>query len=77
MAKYAIYICGMPEPEELRVDKNPECPNSAEHTLAPGGYLQWHDWAETMQKTHRTVKCSGCGLFRIWVPKKQKETADG
>lgn len=33
------------------------------------GYLQWHEWAKTMSKTHKQIKCPTCGLWAIWVPK--------
>jgi hypothetical protein len=45
----------------------PEFPDECEpHTPAPRGYLQWHEWAEKMGKTHRQRQCAGCGLFAIW-----------
>lgn len=43
----------------------PKC----EHTPSPEGYLQWHDWAEKMSKTHRSVVCQHCGLYGVWIPK--------
>ncbi len=49
------------------------CPDRIHHTEAPRGYLQWHSWARRMGRTHRQVKCTGCGLYAIWVPKKHKE----
>lgn len=45
------------------------CPNAAEHTEHPRGYLEHGEWAEEMLKTHRQVKCKGCNLWEIWVPK--------
>jgi hypothetical protein len=45
------------------------CPNLAEHTPQPSGYLAWHDWARRMAKTHRQKRCKGCNLYAIWVPK--------
>lgn len=42
------------------------------HTPAPVGYLAWHNWAETMNKTHKQVRCMGCGLFKIWIKRKGK-----
>lgn len=49
-----------------------KCPNEANHTYQPNGYLQWHEWAKTKIKTHKQVRCFGCGLYQIWV-KKMKE----
>lgn len=46
-----------------------DCPNAAQHTPSPDGYLAWHEWAEEKAKTHTQIKCSGCGLYAIWVPK--------
>lgn len=46
------------------------CPNEAAHTPAPAGYVAWHEWAAKMGRTHRQVRCPGCGLFRVWVSKK-------
>lgn len=50
-----------------------ECPNVANHTPCPEGYIAWHDWAQEMMKTHKQVKCFGCDRFSIWVPKKRKK----
>lgn len=44
------------------------CSTPEAHTVAPEDYLAWHAWAEKMQKTHRQIRCSGCGLFKVWVP---------
>jgi hypothetical protein len=46
-----------------------ECSNQKAHTPCPKGYIDWHQWAEKKAKTHRQLKCVGCGLFAIWVPK--------
>ncbi len=45
------------------------CPNEAQHTPHPRGYLAHGEWAEGMARTHRQVRCPGCGLFAIWLPK--------
>lgn len=45
------------------------CPHFEDHTPAPEGYLQWHAWAKSMSRTHRSRKCPGCNLYRIWEPK--------
>ena len=36
--------------------------------------LGWYAYAEHMSKTHRQVRCQGCGLFKIWVPKVPRAT---
>ena len=48
------------------------CPDADRHTpcaLDPSDYRGWHAWAEHMSKTHRQVRCPGCGLFTVWIPK--------
>lgn len=41
------------------------------HTTAPAGYLQWQSWAAEMAKTHRQTQCPDCGLWAVWIPKKE------
>jgi hypothetical protein len=31
------------------------CPNAANHTPAPTGYLEWQDWAAKKAKTHKQI----------------------
>lgn len=45
-------------------------PLCEQHTASPGGYLQWHSWAARMSRTHRQVRCTFCGLWEVWVPRK-------
>lgn len=47
-----------------------QCPNIEDHTPSPEGYLQWQAWAESMGKTHKQRKCTGCNRYVIWEPKK-------
>lgn len=49
--------------------KQDACPNVAEHTYGPDGYVQWHAWAEEMSKSHTQQKCPGCGFFLIVRPR--------
>lgn len=52
------------------------CPDFQHHTPCPvadSDYLGWHAWARKMSKTHRQVKCSGCGLYAIWIPKHRSD----
>lgn len=51
----------------LESEKN--CPNRSKHTPCPEDYMGWHEWAEEKGKTHRQIRCNGCNLFTIWVPK--------
>lgn len=39
------------------------------HTPHPEGFTSWHMWAEQKSKTHKQVKCHGCGLLKVWVKK--------
>ena len=43
-----------------------------DHTAQPRSYIQWHEWALRMTKTHKQIKCPECGLFKIWVRKTPK-----
>jgi len=45
-----------------------------DHTESPDGYIQWHEWAKEKGKTHNQKKCGECGLYKIWVLKKQRVT---
>ena len=60
-----------PDPiEKERLPMN-DCPKSDLHYPDQNlGYLEWFDWAEEMWKTHKQTKCLGCGLYKIWTPKK-------
>ena len=50
----------------------PACPNAAKHTPHPKGYVDHATWGYEMLRTHRQVRCDGCGLWAIWVPKKKR-----
>jgi len=46
------------------------CPLKHLHTIVPPehrGYIEQHDWANKMLKTHYQVKCKGCNKYLIWV----------
>lgn len=45
---------------------NDECPNAANHTPCPGGYIAWHDWAYRKGRRHYPIKCPACRRFSIW-----------
>ena len=45
------------------------CSNEAAHTEGPKGYVEWHEWADEMIKTHDQTKCAVCGLYKIWTLK--------
>jgi hypothetical protein len=47
----------------------PPCPNEAEHTNGPTGYCEWDLWAEHMSLSHFQIPCTGCGLYKVWIPK--------
>jgi hypothetical protein len=50
-----------------------DCERKDLHTSpGPDGYVERSEWAERRLKTHKQRKCPGCGLYRIWVPKKEK-----
>jgi hypothetical protein len=54
---------------ERKPTKPNECPNAAKHTPHPSGYIEHEEWARKKMKTHKQVKCPGCGRFEIWVKK--------
>jgi hypothetical protein len=45
------------------------CPNAAEHTDGPSGYVAWFEWAARAAKKSKQTRCPGCGLFKIWTPR--------
>jgi hypothetical protein len=52
------------------------CPQRDLHTEGPSGYVQWHDWAERMERTHYQCMCPGCGRYLIWDPRAVMQSAD-
>lgn len=59
-------ICTADEP--LKVP-DPDCPNAAQHTPQPSGYVALSEWADDMLKTHDQEKCPACGRPLIWRPR--------
>jgi hypothetical protein len=46
------------------------CPERRLHVRGePEGYLAWHEWARRKNKTHRSTRCPGCGLYKVWKPR--------
>lgn len=45
------------------------CSNRDKHTEGPEAYQGWHMWAMNKAKTHNQIRCNGCGLFAVWIPK--------
>lgn len=43
------------------------------HAPAPPGYVAWHEWVERKARTHEQHRCPGCGLWKIWRPKKTRK----
>lgn len=43
------------------------CPQRKKHTPCPDRYSAWRAWADEKMRTHRPVRCPGCGLFARWV----------
>ena len=44
------------------------CSCESSHTPCPFGYVDWFDWAAEMSKTHKQIRCRGCGKFSVWIP---------
>ncbi|CAB4906218.1 unannotated protein [freshwater metagenome] len=74
MAEYRVYLDPDPDPPLIVT----ECDAGGQHTPAPRGYLEWHEWATERENTHEQVQCA-CGLWAIWVPtaKAIRESGDG
>jgi hypothetical protein len=52
---------------EQMIEKMDNCKNIAAHAKdKPSGYLEWHKWAEEMEKTHNQTQCPHCGYWVIW-----------
>jgi hypothetical protein len=49
------------------------CPNKANHTPCPFGYLRWHEWALKKGRRYKQILCPGCGLPVIWVRREKNE----
>lgn len=49
--------------------QNPPCPNADRHTPHPRRQFAHEAWAEQMLRTHTQTRCTGCGLWAIWVPR--------
>jgi len=32
----------------------------------PRGYVEWHEWAERMGRTHEQHPCPGCSRLTVW-----------
>jgi hypothetical protein len=58
-----------------RTTPEPPCPNGAEHTPCPTGYVDWWSWAERMNRTHGQRECAGCQRWAIWYQRPAGEFA--
>ena len=64
MGRRAAVICIPEQPPPPR-----ERPDVVNEGCGPNrrGMMDWWEWAEAMDRTHRTVKCPECGRPHIWV----------
>ncbi len=46
-----------------------ECPDKRKHTPMPSSYIQWHEKARSLRKTHLQKQCPTCGFWSIWKPR--------
>jgi hypothetical protein len=46
------------------------CPNEANHTPHPKGYVAHSNWADDAMLVADQQRCDGCGRHEIWVPKR-------
>lgn len=49
--------------------KSSDCPDVANHTPVPDGYVEYADWADEHRETHVQRQCPTCGFWSIWTPK--------
>lgn len=47
------------------------CPQVEGHTASPSGYMEFHDWAYDMDRTHVQRQCDVCKMWVIWVPREE------
>jgi hypothetical protein len=69
-----IFVCG---DTGIFEKKGQDCPNYENHEPMPTGYVEFSVWGEKMNKTHKNVKCSGCGLYQIWELRKVSARPQG
>lgn len=60
------FLCG---PDGPLVISDPDCPNAANHTPHPAGYIAHAIWADDMMETGREAQmCTGgCGKWNVWT----------
>ena len=46
------------------------CPNAANHTSHPSGYVADSNWADDAMLVADVQRCGGCGRYELWVPKR-------
>ena len=62
-----LHVCFVDAPAVP--DTTSDCPRRDEHTPAPTGYVQWHEWAAAQHRAgRRQRRCPGCDLLEVWVP---------
>ena len=67
--KDAIFVCG---DDGVFEKTGQDCPNYANHEPMPRDYVSFDEHGKLLNKTRKNVKCPGCGLYKIWVPRKPK-----
>lgn len=48
---------------------NASCKLRKLHTKMPEGYVAFAETADKLIKTHRQIRCPGCGFLTLWVLK--------
>lgn len=50
----------------IKYDSAGQCPDRANHTEHPRGYLNHSVWAARMSECHTQHQCPTCGFWAIW-----------
>jgi hypothetical protein len=37
----------------------------------PKGYVEWHEWAMKLSRTHHQERCPDCGRYTVWLKNAQ------
>jgi hypothetical protein len=41
------------------------------HAESPKGYIEFFNWCDEMNKTHKQIQCPVCGLYEVWIKRRK------